>query len=231
MVTLSVIAMLVSSSCAADVATGPGSASRDVGISAPLPTISAPEASILLGGLPRQARSVGFAGYSRDAFGQAWKDIDGNGCNQRDDVLLRDAVGGSARVQRQGGCDHDVVAGSWIDPYTGAQLTFTNLKDQHQAQAVQIDHVVPLAEAWVSGASTWSARKRLRYANDIRGLVASSGPVNASKGSFDPAAWRPKYAHQCAYATRWIATKGRWRLAVDASEVRALEEMLDACDA
>jgi hypothetical protein len=116
-----------------------------------------------------------------------------------------------------------------VDPYTGARLAFTDLKDLHQAQAIQIDHVVPLAEAWVSGASTWTAAKRARYANDLRVLVASSGPVNASKGSYDPAAWRPKAAYQCGYATRWIQIKHRWRLAVDSSEVAALEDMLGRC--
>jgi hypothetical protein len=138
-------------------------------------------------------------------------------------------VPGSTVVQRQGRCDHDVLAGTWVDPYTGARLAFTDLKDLHQAQAIQIDHVVPLAEAWVSGASSWTAKRRLRYANDLGDLVASSGPVNASKGAYDPAAWRPKKAHQCSYATRWIAIKHRWRLAVDPSEVAALEDMLARC--
>lgn len=165
----------------------------------------------------------------RDAFGPAWPDVDGNGCNQRDDVLLRDALPGTIRIQRQGACDHDVLAGTWTDPYTGARLTFTDLKDQSQAQAIQIDHVVALAEAWVSGASSWRDRRRLRFANDLDGLVASSGPVNASKGASDPAAWRPKKAYQCSYASRWIQVKHRWGLAVDESESRALVEMLGTC--
>jgi hypothetical protein len=183
----------------------------------------------MLATLSRQGRPVGSDGYSRAAFGPAWSDIDGNGCNQRDDVLLRDAVPGTARVQNQGACDHDVLAGTWVEPYTGERLTFTDLKDLHQAQAIQIDHVVPLAEVWVSGASSWSPRRRLKYANDLADLVAASGPVNESKGDSDPAAWRPKKAFQCAYATRWIAIKHRWNLAVDSSEVGALEDMLGSC--
>ena len=174
-------------------------------------------------------RDPSVAPYVRAAFGDSWVDTDGNGCNQRDDVLLRDAVAGTVTVGGQGSCDHDVLAGTWRDPYTGARLVFTDLKDLSQAQAIQIDHVVPLAEAWVSGASTWGGKRRLRYANDLDGLVASSGPVNASKGAFDPAAWRPKKRFQCAYATRWIRIKHRWRLAVDPSEVRALGEMLRTC--
>jgi len=181
----------------------------------------------MLATLPRQPRTSGSQGYSRNAFGSAWRDVDGNGCNQRDDVLLRDAVPGTVRVQQQGACDHDVLAGTWIDPYAGTQLVFTDLKDLRQAQAIQIDHVVPLAEAWVSGASAWRAGRRLRYANDLGDLVAASGPVNASKG---PAAWRPKKAYQCLYARRWIAIKDRWGLAVDQPEVDALREMLGYCD-
>jgi hypothetical protein len=195
---------------------------------APLP-VTAAKARGLLAGLPRAPRPTGTLGYVRDVFGPAWADIDGNHCNQRDDVLLRDVLPGTVRTQQQGACDHDVLAGEWVDPYTGVRMAFDDLKDLHQAQAIQIDHVVPLAEAWVSGASAWKPRRRLRYANDLGDLVAASGPVNASKGSSDPAAWRPKKRYQCGYATRWIQIKARWRLAVDPSEVAALEEMLGTC--
>jgi hypothetical protein len=167
--------------------------------------------------------------YSRDAFGSAWIDIDGNGCNQRDDVLRRDAVAGTTVVEQQGACDHDVLAGTWVDPYTGSVLTFDDLKDLSQAQAIQIDHVVPLAEAWVSGADSWSDDRRREYANDLDGLLATDGPTNASKGAYDPAAWRPKKDFQCAYADLWITVKARWDLTVDTSEVMALQDMLGYC--
>jgi len=198
---------------------------------APAPTISPADAREQLVRLRVvDRRATGVPAYQRDAFGTAWKDVDGNGCNQRDDVLLRDAVPGTARVQVQRSCPHDVLAGTWVDPYTGASLTFDDLKDPRQAQAIQIDHVVPLAEAWVSGAHAWSAERRERFANDLTVLVASDGPTNASKGAYDPAAWRPREPFQCAYATHWIDVKHRWRLAVDASESRALGEMLRTCD-
>lgn len=169
----------------------------------------------------------GLPAYRRVAFGEPWRDVDGDGCNQRDDVLLRDAV--SARVRPQGGCDHDVVAGTWHDPYTGRRLALADLKDPDQAEAVQIDHVVPLAEAWRSGASAWSARRRERYANDLGGLLAVDGSANTAKGADDPARWRPRAAFGCSYARRWIDTKRRWGLGVDAAERAALEEMLDSC--
>lgn len=167
--------------------------------------------------------------YSRDAFGSAWSDTDGNGCNQRDDVLLRDAVPGSVRTAQQGRCDHDVLAGRWRDPYTGRMLVFDDLKDLSQAQAIQIDHIVPLSEAWSSGADKWDSDRRREFANDLPGLLAVDGPTNASKRDYDPAAWRPRKGYQCEYAKRWIRVKSKWDLAVDRSEKRALLEMLDYC--
>jgi len=168
-------------------------------------------------------------GYVRDAFGTAWLDTDGNGCNQRDDVLLRDAVPGTATYQQQARCDHDVLAGTWVDPYTGRRLTFTDLKELAQAEAIQIDHLVPLAEAWASGASRWDNERRQQFANDLAELLAVDGPTNASKGDDDPAAWRPRKEFQCTYAVRWIATKSRWDLAVDRPERRALTQLLGYC--
>jgi hypothetical protein len=179
--------------------------------------------------LPIRPRPVGTEGYDRDAFGSDWVDTDGNGCNQRDDVLLRDSVPGTARVAPQDACDHDVLAGTWHDPYTGRTLRFTDLKDLSQAEAIQIDHVVPLAEAWVSGARRWSDGRREVFANDLGELLAVDGPTNISKSDDDPAAWRPRKGYQCTYARHWIAIKTRYRLAVDPPERSALAQMLALC--
>jgi hypothetical protein len=174
-------------------------------------------------------RPRGTEGYVRDAFGSSWLDTDHDGCNQRDDVLLRDAVPGTTTVGQQGACDHDVLAGTWHDPYTGKTLRFTDLKNLRQAEAIQIDHVVPLAEAWVSGARTWSRERREQFANDLSELLAVDGPTNMSKGDGDPASWRPRQGYQCTYARRWIAVKTRYGLAVDPSEKAALLQMLQFC--
>jgi hypothetical protein len=174
-------------------------------------------------------RPQGTRGYVRAAFGSDWIDIDHDGCNQRDDVLLRDSVPGTVKVAQQGACDHDVLAGTWHDPYTGRTLTFTDLKDLRQAEAIQIDHVVPLAEAWVSGAAGWSTDRRELFANDLHELLAVDGPTNMSKGDGDPAAWRPRQGYQCTYARRWITVKAQWHLAVDPPEVAALRDMLGHC--
>ena len=167
--------------------------------------------------------------YDRDAFGSGWVDVDRNGCNQRDDVLVRDAVPGTLKTGWQGRCGHDVLAGTWIDPYTGRKILLTDMKELHQSMAVQIDHIVPLAEAWMSGASEWSKDERRLFANNLEELLAVDGPTNQSKGDDDPAAWRPRKGFQCAYAKRWIGVKSRWELAVDSSEVQALREMLGYC--
>jgi hypothetical protein len=186
-------------------------------------------ALVRLGRLVVRPRSQGTQGYARDEFGGGWLDTDHNGCNQRDDVLLRDAVSGSTTVGRQGACDHDVLAGTWHDPYTGRTLILWDLKELRQAEAIQIDHVVPLAEAWVSGAAGWTTQRRELFANDRRELLAVDGPTNMGKGDGDPAAWRPRKGYQCSYARRWIAVKTRWRLTVDPPEVAALRDMLGYC--
>ncbi|CAM3285865.1 HNH endonuclease family protein [Nocardioides dubius] len=221
----SLVALLMLAGCTLDVRF-----SDDADSTAPsaAPALSPARATRLLESLPRAPR-VRPTDYRREAFGSAWRDTDRNGCNQRDDVLLRDAVAGSTRVQQQGRCDHDVLAGTWVDPYSGRTLTLDDLKDPSQAQAVQIDHVVPLAEAWASGASAWTPERRAEYANDLDVLLAVDGPTNASKGADDPAAWRPRKGYQCAYAVHWIAIKDAWRLSADPSEVDALREMLGYC--
>lgn len=169
--------------------------------------------------------------YSRSAFGDAWTDTDGNGCNQRDDVLLRDLVPSLPhRVGRQRGCDHDVLAGTWLDPYTGASVTLTDAKDPDQAERVQIDHIVPLSVAWRYGADGWPSRRRVAFANDLRGLVAVDGDTNQEKGGSNASEWRPRRAAWCGYAVRYLGMKDAYDLATDAAEKRALSDMLAACE-
>lgn len=213
--------------------TAPGSSSADGGAALGNlePGLTPEQARAALANLTMGPPTLpGTGDYDRDDYGARWTDVDGNGCNQRDDVLLRDAVAGSAVVQEQGACPNDVVAGSWEEPYTGALLTFDDLKDPEQAQALPIDHVVPLAEAHRSGASAWSAERRTEFANDLGGLVASDGSANSDKGDADPSRWRPpNEGVWCAYALVWIDVKAEWSLAVDTAEVAALQEMLDRC--
>lgn len=185
------------------------------------------EAVAQLGSLPIEAEDD--VGYDRAAYGERWTDVEANGCNQRDDRLFFDALPGTATVAVQGLCDHDVLAGQWIDPYTGELLVATDLKDQAQAQATTIDHIVPLAEAHRSGAADWPADRRLIFANDLPGLRVVAGTVNSAKSDQDPAEWLPSPAAVCWYAITWITIKTAWALAVDPAEHAALQRILADC--
>jgi hypothetical protein len=158
--------------------------------------------------------------YERAAFGQPWRDVDHNGCSQRDDVLARDLT----QVIKRGRCV--VMSGRLIDPYTGRAVTFSKAK----ASAVQIDHVVALAEAWRSGASRWTPSQREAFANDVQVLAATSGPVNQAKSDKDAAEWTPiGAARRCAYARRVVTIKTRYTLSVDQAEKTRLAAFLRAC--
>lgn len=204
---------------------GPGGATQT-----PQVPKNAAKAATQLDQLATQPRRTGDTGYEREKFGESWADIDGNGCDPRDDVLYRDAVDGTADVGSYEDCDHDVLAGTWNDPYTGKELRFTDLKDPEQANAIQVDHIVPLGEVWRSGGSEWTAKRRERYANTLANLVAADGPTNMSKSDDDPAAWKPDKPYRCSYARHWIAIKAEWELAVDNPERKALKAMLARCD-
>lgn len=169
------------------------------------------------------------AAYDRESYGERWFDVDANGCNQRDDRLLMDAIRGTVVTAIQGACDHDVLAGQWVDPYTGELLVGTNLKDQTQAMSITIDHVVPLAEAHRSGAAGWDAERRLLFANELPGLRVIAGDVNSAKSDQDPAHWLPYAAAVCWYAATWIGIKTMWQLSIDPAELNALEQILAGC--
>ena len=167
------------------------------------------------------APSSSIAAYSRSAFGDDWIDADHDGCNTREEVLIRQSLD-PAVVSHIGGCV--VASGRWLDPYTNT--TFTSPGE------LDIDHVVPLANAWISGASTWTSDQRIAFANDLDDpeLVAVSFVVNRSKGDRSPDEWKPpNQADWCAYARAWVAVKVRWHLTVTVAEKDALTSMLLMC--
>ncbi|MFI9630373.1 HNH endonuclease family protein [Streptomyces sp. NPDC052042] len=158
-------------------------------------------------------------GYKRDSF-RHWIDEDRDGCNTRQEVLLAEAV----KAPEQGArCA--LTGGEWLSYYD--EVTVTDPK------GLDIDHVVPLAEAWDSGASTWDADRRMRYANDLgadRSLVAVTARTNRSKGDKDPADWMPPAeSAKCTYLADWTATKLRWKLTADDRERSALEKLATNC--
>jgi hypothetical protein len=158
-------------------------------------------------------------GYTRDAF-KHWVDADRDGCNTRAEVLLTES-----RVEPTVGDGCKVTAGEWLSYYD--QVTVT------APSGLDIDHMVPLAEAWDSGASGWTAARRQAYANDLdaeRSLVAVTTSTNRSKGDQDPADWLPPAAGaRCTYTVDWVATKLRWGLTVDTRERTALAGLADGC--
>ncbi len=125
-----------------------------------------------------------------------------------------------------------VIAGLWFDPFTGRTFRAPFLESGYAI--VQIDHVVPLKEAWESGAKNWPQEKREAYANDLTNpghLIAVHSPTNGSKGHRDPAEWIvPNDNFQCAYAYTWVAIKREWDLTMEDEESQALRTILGICE-
>jgi hypothetical protein len=154
-------------------------------------------------------------GYSREKFPH-WRSTGAN-CDVRDSVLKRDGT-----KVKLSGCN--VVAGTWKSLYDGVVIT--------SPTKIDIDHMVPLADAWRSGASAWTTEKRGNFANDLKDpqLVAVSASSNRAKGDQDPSTWKPKETSSwCVYAKDWIAVKTAWKLTVTTAEKAALTDMLEKC--
>ena len=164
-------------------------------------------------------------GYDRDAFGQRWADVDRNGCDTRNDILARDLTD---VVYRSGTNDCVVDTGVLVDPYSGQRIEF--MKGNTTSTAVQIDHVVALADAWQKGAQAWDAEKRLRFANDPLNLLAVGRTPNQQKGDGDAATWLPaNKPYRCAYAARQVAVKAEYGLWVTPAERDQLAAVLKTC--
>lgn len=163
------------------------------------------------------------ADYSReewphwsDAQEYGW-DVSDTACDARDAALIRDGE----EVVVESGCD--VVTGVWLDPFTAQ--TFTDPSD------IDIDHVVPLANAWRSGADSWDEPERESYANDPEVLLSVEDNANQSKGDKGPEAWKPpNEAGWCDYAEQWIGVKAKYDLSVNEQEKQALVQMLNTCE-
>lgn len=159
-------------------------------------------------------------GYERDRF-KHWVDEDSDGCDTRREVLIAEAVKAPEQGDR---CS--LSGGEWLSYYDEETVT--------DAGELDIDHMVPLAEAWDSGAHAWDDERREQFANDLdadRSLVAVTASTNRSKGDKDPAEWMPPApgAH-CTYLVDWVSTKARWELTVDEAERSALEAGATDCD-
>jgi len=160
-------------------------------------------------------------GYSRSLF-KHWLDTDGDGCDAREQVLKRDAVG-FAQVDP---FRCYVVEADWLSPYDGRKTS--------DRTEVDIDHMVALKEAWDSGAWAWNEAQRTAFANDTsdaRTLIAVSGSSNRSKSDKDPSNWLPPLrGYWCTYVSNWVSVKARWNMSMDQSEWGRLNNVLsDTC--
>ncbi|MFE4659169.1 HNH endonuclease family protein [Streptomyces hydrogenans] len=162
------------------------------------------------------------AGYTRDKFKHWNSGLDpADGCNTRAEVLQAEAVESPAVAA---GCK--LSGGEWFSYYDGQEV--------NDPAGLDIDHMVPLAESWDSGASNWDAKRREAYANDqdaAASLVAVTARSNRAKADRDPAEWMPPLpdAH-CRYIGEWTATKLRWGLSADQAEADALKVYAEACE-
>ncbi|QSB17035.1 DUF1524 domain-containing protein [Natronosporangium hydrolyticum] len=156
------------------------------------------------------------SGYSRDRFSH-WRTIDG--CDARQTVLARDGEEIETRDE-----DCRVVSGVWHSPFD--DVTLDDPSD------IDIDHMVPLANAWRTGAADWDDDDRADFANDLDTpqLIAVSASSNRAKGDQDPSQWQPVRGFHCQYAYDWIVVKHHWELWVTEEEHDALSDMLDTCD-
>jgi hypothetical protein len=156
-------------------------------------------------------------GYKRSAF-KHWIDADKNGCNTRAEVLIEEAV-----VKPKIGPKCKLTDGKWLNAYDGITVGAPSQLD--------VDHMVPLAEAWRSGAWKWTAAQRQAFANDLENseaLIAVTASTNRSKGDKDPSLWMPA-KDQCVYTQNWISVKIKYSLTADPQEAEKLNSLVSTC--
>ena len=195
----------------------------------PLTREQVSDALAALAHLPVKGRAPK-TGYARAAFGQAWTDdvdvsLGHNGCDTRNDILRRDLTGERLKPGTRG-CV--VLSGVLADPYTARTITFT--RGRSTSSRVQIDHVVALGDAWVTGAQQLTAVQRTTLANDPLNLLAVDGPTNSAKRDSDAASWLPpNKAYRCTYVARQVGVKQRYHLWVTPAEGAQIARILAGC--
>ncbi|MFF0989626.1 excalibur calcium-binding domain-containing protein [Kocuria nitroreducens] len=188
----------------------------------PVRAVTPPSAAYLaLEDLPVAAAGT-MSDYDRDALFGGWIDADGDCEDSRNEVLARDLTG----ITSADGCKVDT--GTLADPYTGATIDF--VRGVTTSDDVQVDHVVSLGNAWVTGARRLSQADRTALANDPLNLLAVDGPTNGSKSDKDASQWLPpNRAFACEMVAVQIAVKSRYSLWVTAPEKTAMAEVLSDC--
>ena len=165
----------------------------------------------------------GIPAYDRHDW-RHWTDADRDCQNARQEVLIAESLTPVGYADER---ECRVTSGSWVGPYTGE--TFDNAGD------LDVDHMVPLGNAHLSGGWSWDAERRELYANDLSypdHLIAVQARANRAKGARGPDEWKPPLlSYWCEYAIDWIVIKSHWGLTVTEAEFNALQEMLNACEA
>jgi hypothetical protein len=159
-------------------------------------------------------------GYDRAKQFGDWNDADRDCQNTRAEVLQNESkVKTSFTTAKR--CT--VKGGKWVTTWDG--------KTHTSASTVQIDHTVPVHEAWGSGARGWTKAKRVAFYNDLgdhRTLSAQTSALNSAKQARGPEQWMPP-KNRCAYVGEWVAVKHRWGLKVDSAEKAALTRIAASC--
>ena len=164
-------------------------------------------------------------GYTRDQFGQAWADVDRNGCDTRNDILKRDLTSITYKAKTR---NCVVLSGTLLDRYSGESINF--VRGNITSMEVQIDHVVALSNAWQTGAFKLTAEQRKALANDPMNLFAVKGRLNSQKGDGDAATWLPPLKNfRCVYVAQQIAVKAKYSLWVVPPEKAAMLSILAKC--
>jgi hypothetical protein len=177
----------------------------------------------LLATLPIKGRAPK-TGYDRAQFGQEWLDVDRNGCDTRNDILKRDLTA----ITYTNSVPCKIQTGTLADSYTGTSVGF--IRGSTTSDAVQIDHVVALSDAWQKGAQQLSIQQRTAFANDPLNLQATDGPTNQKKGDGDAATWLPpNKSFRCEYVARQISVKATYDLWVTQAEHDAMAGILGDC--
>jgi hypothetical protein len=157
------------------------------------------------------------SGYKRSSF-KHWIDADRNGCNTRAEVLIQEAI-----IKPKIGPKCKLTGGKWLSAFDGKTIT--------NASQLDVDHMVPLAEAWRSGAWKWTSAQRQSFANDLENseaLIAVTASTNRSKGDKDPSLWMPA-EDQCVYIQNWISIKIKYSLTADPQEAEKLNSLASTC--
>ena len=156
-------------------------------------------------------------GFRNNSFG-GWT-TDGSGCDTSQQVLIRDSMT-PAKVDRKS-CN--VRSGRWVSAWDQSIWT--------DPARLVVTQLVPLQEAWQSGAWAWSDQRRNAFVNDLsdqRSLAIVTDSLDQSRADRDPAGWLPPTGGQvCRYIANWLSIKARWGLTMDSAESSRISAVLN----